>query len=44
MHAAVQASVIDDDNFKYSITPYEGEPVKFVAGDLGVFPAGMNCR
>ena len=27
-----------------TVTPEEGEPVKFGAGDLVVFPAGMHCR
>ena len=26
------------------VTPEEGQPVKFGAGDLVIFPAGMNCR
>ena len=27
-----------------TVTPDGGEPVKFGAGDLVVFPAGMACR
>ena len=27
-----------------TVTPDGGEPVKFGAGDLVVFPAGMDCR
>ena len=27
-----------------TVTPYMGEPVKFGAGDLVVFSAGMHCR
>ena len=27
-----------------TVTPNGGEPVKFGAGDLVVFPAGMDCR
>ena len=27
-----------------TVTPEGGEAVKFGAGDLGVFPAGMDCR
>ena len=27
-----------------TVTPEEGQPVKFGAGDLVIFPAGMNCR
>ena len=27
-----------------TVTPEGGKPVKFVAGDLVIFPAGMNCR
>tara|TARA_Y100000589_G_scaffold176180_1_gene167131 strand:+ start:626 stop:901 length:276 start_codon:yes stop_codon:yes gene_type:complete len=27
-----------------TVTPEGGEPVKFSAGDLVTFPAGMNCR
>tara|TARA_B100000212_G_scaffold228769_1_gene173737 strand:- start:238 stop:384 length:147 start_codon:yes stop_codon:yes gene_type:complete len=27
-----------------SVTPKRGVPVKFRAGDLVTFPAGMNCR
>ena len=27
-----------------TVTPEGGEAVKFVAGDLVVFPAGMYCR
>ena len=27
-----------------TVTPEEGDPVKFGAGDLVVFPAGMDCR
>ena len=27
-----------------TVTPDLGEPVKFGAGDLVVFPAGMDCR
>ena len=27
-----------------TVTPNGGEPVTFGAGDLVVFPAGMNCR
>ena len=27
-----------------TVTPGRGEPVKFGAGDLVVFPAGMDCR
>ena len=26
-----------------TVTPDRGEPVKFEAGDLVVFPAGMGC-
>ena len=26
------------------ITPEGGQPVKLCAGDLVIFPAGMNCR
>ena len=27
-----------------TVTPEGGEPVKFSAGDLVVFPAGMECK
>ena len=27
-----------------TVTPKGGQPVKFGAGDLVIFPAGMNCR
>ena len=27
-----------------TVTPKGGEPVKFCAGDLGIFPAVMDCR
>ncbi len=27
-----------------TVTPEGGQPVKFSAGDLVTFPAGMNCR
>ena len=27
-----------------TVTPQEGIPVNFSAGDLVTFPAGMNCR
>ena len=27
-----------------TVTPEEGQPVKFGAGDLVIFPEGMNCR
>ena len=27
-----------------TVTPEEGQSVKFGAGDLVIFPAGMNCR
>ena len=27
-----------------TVTPEGGEPVKFGAGDLVIFPSGMNCR
>jgi len=27
-----------------TVAPNEGDPVKFGAGDLVVFPAGMDCR
>ena len=27
-----------------TVTPERGQPVKFSAGDLVTFPAGMNCR
>ena len=27
-----------------TVTPEGGDPVKFGAGDLVVFPAGMDCR
>ena len=27
-----------------TVTPESGQPVKFIAGDLVTFPAGMNCR
>ena len=27
-----------------TVTPDGGEPVKFGAGDLVVFPSGMDCR
>ena len=27
-----------------TVTPEVGQPVKFGAGDLVIFPAGMNCR
>ena len=26
-----------------TITPEEGQPIKFGAGDLVIFPEGMNC-
>ena len=27
-----------------TVTPEVGKPVKFGAGDLVIFPEGMNCR
>ena len=27
-----------------TVTPEGGQPVKFGAGDLVIFPTGMNCR
>ena len=27
-----------------TVTPEGGQPVKFGAGDLVIFPSGMNCR
>ena len=27
-----------------TVTPEGGQPVKFGAGDLVIFPEGMNCR
>jgi len=29
---------------KVTVTPENGQSIKFSAGDLVVFPAGMNCR
>tara|TARA_B100000963_G_C22088211_1_gene435351 strand:- start:157 stop:369 length:213 start_codon:yes stop_codon:yes gene_type:complete len=29
---------------KVPFTPEGGQPVKFGAGELVIFPAGMNCR
>lgn len=29
---------------KVVVTPEDGAPVEFSAGDLVVFPAGMNCQ
>ena len=29
---------------KVTVTPVGGQPVKFGAGDLVIFPEGMNCR
>jgi len=29
---------------KVTVTPVGGQPVNFSAGDLVIFPAGMNCR
>ena len=29
---------------KVTVTPEGGRPIKFNAGDLVTFPAGMNCR
>ncbi|MFL0746439.1 MAG: cupin domain-containing protein, partial [Prochlorococcus sp.] len=26
-----------------TVTPEQGEPVKFGAGDLVIFPSGMSC-
>ena len=27
-----------------TVTPEKGQPVRFGAGDLVIFPAGLNCR